>query len=314
MEIIRGFPSAPQHPPGVLALGTFDGVHRGHQTLLHEAVRSAQERGVSCAVLTFDPHPLQVIAPPPEAFLLTTLDERLELLRPLGPDAAYIIHFDEAFRRVGADEWAELLRVRVGMAEVVCGANYTFGRDRGGNVERLRALAAMLAFAVHVAPEVHVGGTLVSSTLIRRLLRTGEVQEAARFLGRWYALGGTVARGDARGRALGFPTANLALPDEKLIPAAGIYAAFALTEAHQYQAAVSIGTRPTFGPGELTVEAYLLDFHGDLYGRALTLRFVQRLREEIAFASEAALVRQIEDDVAETRRILPRAIAPERAG
>jgi riboflavin kinase/FMN adenylyltransferase len=151
----------------------------------------------------------------------------------------------------------------------------------------------------------------VSSTLIRRLLRSGEVQEAARFLGRWYVVEGTVERGDARGRALGFPTANLALPDDKLIPAAGIYAAFAVTEAQQYQAAVSIGTRPTFGPGALTVEAYLMDFNGDLYGRTLALRFVQRLREEIAFTSEAALVRQIEDDVAETRRILPRAVPPE---
>jgi riboflavin kinase/FMN adenylyltransferase len=307
MEILRGFPSVPQHPPGVLALGTFDGVHRGHQALLREAVRRAKERNVSCAALTFDPHPLQVIAPPPEAFLLTTLDERLELLSALGPDVVYIIPFDEAFRRVGADGWVDLLQSRVGMAEVLCGANYTFGRDRGGNVERLRARAAARGFAVHVAPEVHVGRTLVSSTLIRRLLRSGEVQEAARFLGRWYAVEGTVGRGDARGRALGFPTANLALPEEKLIPAAGIYAAFALTETDQYQAAVSIGTRPTFGPGELTVEAYLLDFADDLYGGPLALRFVQRLREEIAFASEAALVRQIEDDVAETRRILPRA-------
>jgi riboflavin kinase/FMN adenylyltransferase len=311
MEIVHGFPSAPPHPPGVLALGTFDGVHRGHQALLREAVHRAEERGVVCAALTFDPHPLQVIAPPPEAFLLTTLEERLELLAASGPAATYIIHFDEVFRRMGAEDWVDLLQARVRMAEVVCGANYTFGRDRGGNVERLRPLAAAHGFAVHVAPQVHVGGTLVSSTLIRRLLRSGEVQEAARFLGRWYVVEGTVERGDARGRALGFPTANLALPDDKLIPAAGIYAAFAVTEAQQYQAAVSIGTRPTFGPGALTVEAYLLDFNGDLYGRTLALRFVQRLREEIAFTSEAALVRQIEDDVAETRRILPRAVPPE---
>jgi riboflavin kinase/FMN adenylyltransferase len=311
MEIVHGFPPAPQAPPGVLALGTFDGVHRGHQALLREAVRRAGERGVISAALTFDPHPLQVIAPPPEPFLLTTPDERLALLAALGLAAAYVIHFDEPFRRIGAEEWVDLLHTRVGMAEVVCGANYTFGRDRGGNVERLRALAAERGITVVVSPHVHVGGTLVSSTLVRRLLRSGEVQEAARFLGRWYALTGTVQRGDARGRALGFPTANLALTEEKLIPAPGIYAAFALTEAQQYQAAVSVGTRPTFGPGDLTVEAYLLDFNGDLYGRTLTLRFVQRLREEIAFASEAALVRQIEDDVAETRRVLPRAVSPE---
>lgn len=305
MEIFRGFPHRLQRPaPGVLALGTFDGVHRGHVVLLGEAVRRAGERGARSAAVTFDPHPLQVIAPPPEPFLLTTLEERLELLAALGLSSTYVIYFDEAFRRLSAEEWVDLLHVRVGMAEVVCGANYTFGRDRGGNVERLRVLAAVRGFAVHIAPQVHVGGTLVSSTLIRRLLRMGDVQEAARFLGRWYALEGIVQRGDARGRTLGFPTANLAVTEEKLLPGAGIYAAFAGTEEGIHQAAVSVGTRPTFGPGALTVEAYLLDFNGDLYGQRVTLRFVQRLREEIAFTSEAALVRQIQDDVAETRRVL----------
>lgn len=305
MEVLRGFPQRPQRPaPGVVALGTFDGVHRGHVALLGEAVRRAGERGVPSAALTFDPHPLQVIAPPPEPFLLTTLDERLDLLAALGLSSTYVLHFDEAFRRLSAEEWVDLLHTRVGMEEVVCGANYTFGRDRGGNVEGLRALAAARGFAVHIAPQVHVGGTLVSSTLIRRLLRMGDVQEAARFLGRWYALEGIVQRGDARGRTLGFPTANLAITEEKLLPGAGIYAAFAGTEEGIHQAAVSVGTRPTFGPGALTVEAYLLDFSADLYGQTMTLRFVQRLREEIAFTSEAALVRQIQDDVAETRRVL----------
>ena len=311
MEIFRGVPDRPHRPvPGVLALGTFDGVHRGHLALLGETVRRAGERGVSAAALTFDPHPLQVIAPPPEAFLLTTLDERLELLAAVGISATYVIRFDEALRELSAEEWVDLLRAGIGMSEVVCGVNYTFGHDRGGNVERLRALAGGRGFSVHVGPQVHVGGTLVSSTLIRRLLRTGDVQEAARFLGRWYALDGTVQRGDARGRTLGFPTANLGIAEEKLIPGPGIYAAFARTEAGAHQAAVSVGTRPTFGPGALTVEAYLLDFDGDLYGQTMRLRFVQRLREEIAFTSEAALVRQIREDVAETRRLLPRAVPP----
>lgn len=311
MEILRGFPHRPQHPaPGAMALGTFDGVHRGHQVLLGEAVRRAGGRGARSAAVTFDPHPLQVIAPPPEPFLLTTLDERLELFAALGLSATYVIHFDEAFRRLSGEEWVDLLHTRVGMSEVVCGADYTFGRDRGGTVERLRALAAGLGFGVHIAPQVHVAGTLVSSTLIRRLLRMGDVQEAARFLGRWYALEGMVQRGDARGQSLGFPTANLGIMEEKLIPGPGIYAAFARTDERIHQAAVSVGTRPTFGPGALTVEAYLLDFTGDLYGQTMRLRFVRRLREEIAFTSEAALVRQIEEDVAETRRVLPDAAPP----
>jgi riboflavin kinase/FMN adenylyltransferase len=305
MDVVHGFPPHPREPtPATIALGTFDGVHRGHQALLREAVRRAGDRGGPSAAVTFDPHPLQVIAPPPEPFLLTTLDERLDLLAACGLDLTYVIHFDDAFRRLDAREWVDLLHRRVGMAEVICGANYTYGRDRGGNVDLLRARAAVLGFAVHLAAQVHVGGVLVSSTLIRRLLRAGDVQEAARFLGRWYALEGLVERGDARGRSLGFPTANLAVPDEKLIPGAGIYAAFATTEGGLHQAAVSVGTRPTFGPGALTVEAYLLDFSGDLYGRRVSLRFARRLREEIAFTSEAALVRQIEEDVAETRRVL----------
>lgn len=312
MDVVRGFPRRPR-TPGILALGTFDGVHRGHQVLLGDVVRRAAERGIPGAVLTFDPHPLQVIAPPPEPFLLTTLQERLDLFARLGLSVAYVIPFDDALRQLRADDWVDRLQAGIGMAEVVCGANYTFGRDRGGNVERLRSMAAARGFSVQIAPQVHVGGTLVSSTLIRRLLRGGDVQEAGRFLGRWYPLDGIVRRGDARGRTLGFPTANLDVPGEKLIPAAGIYAAFASTEAGTHHAAVSIGTRPTFGPGALTVEAHLLDFSDDLYGRTLRLRFVQRLRDEIAFTSEGALVRQMGEDVAETRRLLPRALAPEAA-
>jgi riboflavin kinase/FMN adenylyltransferase len=313
MDVLRGFAHQARVPPGILALGTFDGVHRGHQALLGEAVRRAEERGTASAVLTFDPHPLQVIAPPPEPFLLTTLDERLELFDALGLTVAYVIPFDEALRRLNADEWVDLLQRWVGMAEMVCGANYTFGRDRGGTVALLQTLAATRGIAVHVPAQVHVGGTLVSSTLVRRLLRSGDVQEAGRFLGRWYAVEGPVGRGDARGRLLGFPTANLVIPEEKVIPAAGIYAAFAQTEAGSHLAAVSIGTRPTYGPGALTVEAHLLDFQSDLYGRRLRLAFVQRLRDEIAFTSEAALVRQIAEDVAETRRFLPGARPPDAA-
>jgi riboflavin kinase/FMN adenylyltransferase len=313
MDVVRGFPQRAKTLGGVLALGTFDGVHRGHQALLGEAVRRASDRGTAAAVMTFDPHPLQVIAPPPEPFLLTTLDERLELLAASGLAAAYVIPFDAALRALSAEEWVDLLWDRIGMTEVISGANYTFGRDRGGTVSLLRALAGARGFSVHVPPQVHVGGTLVSSTLIRRLVRSGDVAEAGRFLGRWYALGGVVGRGDARGRTLGFPTANLTIPDEKLIPAAGIYAALAAAETGAYEAAVSIGTRPTYGPGALTVEAHLLDFAGDLYGQSLRIAFVQRLREEIAFTSEAALVRQIGEDVAETRRLLPRARPPEAA-
>lgn len=303
MDVVHGLADLPQ-APAALALGTFDGVHRGHRLLLAEAARVAGEQGGAAAAVTFEPHPLAVVAPPPEPFLLTTLEERLALLAATGLDLTVVIHFDEAFRRTGAEAWLELLQRTVRMRHLVCGPNYTFGRDRGGAVDLLQGWAARHAVSVHVVPPVHVGGTVVSSTLIRRLLRAGEVREAARYLGRWYALRGAVERGDGRGRRLGFPTANLAPPEDKLVPASGIYAALARTERGTYQAAVSIGTRPTFGPGALVVEAYLLDFQDELYGEAVELHFAHRLRDEIAFTSEAALIRQMHDDVAETARLL----------
>ncbi len=309
MDVVHGLETFPrQQAPVVLALGTFDGVHRGHQTLLCEAVRLAQERGGRSAALTFDPHPLAVIAPPPEPFLLTTLDERLALMAGLGIDLAVVVRFDAAFRQMPAGDWLALLRERVAMRHVVCGSNYTFGRDRGGTADLLQRWNASHGIDVHIIPPIHIGGTLVSSTLIRRLIQNGEVREAARYLGRWYALRGIVQRGDGRGRTLGFPTANLAPPDDKLLPAPGIYAGLTLLQQGTYQAAISIGTRPTFGPGTLVVEAYLVKFAGDLYGAPLELRFVHRLRDELAFTSEAALVRQIRDDVVETQRLLEGAV------
>jgi len=311
MEVVRGIEAFPQQRvPVVLGLGTFDGMHLGHQALLSEVVRIAGEQEGRGAAITFDPHPLAVIAPPPEPFLLTTIEERLRLIASLRIDLALVIRFDAELRQVSAQEWMELLLRHVRMSDVVCGSNYTFGRDRVGTVELLRGWAEAEGVRVHVVPPVRVGGALVSSTLIRRLLRAGDVAEAARYLGRWYTLRGTVQRGDARGRTLGFPTANLSLPEEKLIPGTGIYTAMARTERGLHQAAVSIGTRPTFGPGALVVEAYLLEFSGDLYGETLELHFVQRLRDELAFASEAALIRQMREDVSETARLLAHVEAP----
>ncbi len=305
MEVIHGIDAFPtQRVPLVLALGTFDGVHRGHAALIEAAVRHAQEVGGRSVVLTFDPHPLQVIAPPPEPFLLTTLEERLHLLAGLGADLALVIHFDTTFRQISAGEWVDLLVHRVGITDVFSSVDHTFGRDRGGNVEFLRRRAQADRFTVHVVPPVHVGGTLVSSTLIRRLLRAGAVREAAPYLGRWYTLQGRVTAGAHRGKTLGFPTANLPPPTEKVLPALGTYAAFAQLERGLFDAAVSVGTQPTFGPGQLVVEAHLLDFSETLYGESLILHFVERLHDDIVFPSPEALRRQIEDDVAETRRLL----------
>lgn len=298
MEIIHGLESFPkQRLPVVLALGTFDGVHRGHQATIASALTHARALRGRSAVCTFDPHPRAVLDPKAGPFLLTTLDERLELLAGLGPDLTVIVRFDDTFRQMPAEDWARALKVRTEMAAVVCGPTYTFGRDRGGTASLLREFGRRHAFEVWVTEPVYAGGIPVSSTRIRDLLRAGQVPDAASLLGRWYTLRGPVVAGDGRGRDLGFPTANLQLPPAKLIPPAGIYAAYARSAGGVHHAAVSIGTRPTFGPGPVMVEAYLLDFTGDLYGTPLELHLAARLRDEQAFSSVKDLVRQIADDV-----------------
>lgn len=323
MEVIHGLESFPkQRVPVVLALGTFDGVHRGHQAIIASTLTHARTLRGRCAVFTFDPHPRAVLDPQAEAFLLTTLDERLELLAGLGADLTVIVRFDRAFRQMAAEDWVRALKAHTGMAAVVCGPNYSFGRDRGGTASLLRELGRRHAVDVWVTEPVDAGGVPVSSTRIRELLRAGRVADAAPLLGRWYSLLGPVVAGDGRGRDLGFPTANLQLPPAKLIPAAGIYAAYARSASGVHHAAVSIGTRPTFGPGPVMVEAYLLDFTGNLYGTPLELHLAARLRDERAFSSVKDLVRQIADDVTAVPQALaaaedltnlgPRASGPEQ--
>ncbi|MBI2201147.1 MAG: hypothetical protein HYU43_04320, partial [Armatimonadetes bacterium] len=199
---------------------------------------------------------------------------------------------------------------RTRLTEAVCGPSYTFGRDRTGDAGMLLHVGRGRGVAVHIVQPVKIEGTIVSSSVIRRLLREGGVRDAARLLGRWYGIQGAVVQGEGRGRSLGFPTANLMLPGQKITPAAGIYAAFSRTPAGVHRAAVSIGTRPTFGPGRLVIEAHLLDVSEDLYGAEIELYFVDRLRDEMTFASVDELVRQMHDDISQTRRLLQRHAMP----
>src|SRR3989442_11563929 len=207
MEVITGLESFPkQREPVVVALGTFDGLHLGHQTLLALAVQRARKVQGRCAVFTFDPHPRTVLTASPDGFLLTTLDERLELFGMLGADLAVVVQFTDTFRYTSAEAWIRELVTRTAMAEVVCGANYVFGRDRSGDAALLRRLGGKYGFQVRIADTVEVHSVPISSTRIRDALRAGRVTEASRLLGRWYALRGTVVRGDGRGRTLGYPT------------------------------------------------------------------------------------------------------------
>ena len=307
MEITQGLGAIPRSGgPLYLALGMFDGVHLGHQAVLARTREAAAAAGGRHLVLTFDPHPQRVIAPPPEPVLLTTIEERLELFAARPMDGAVVVRFDDALRQTPAGQWLEMLAEVVVPGGVVVSSTYAFGRDRGGTVDLLRAGGERFGFSVTVVPPVHVAGTLVSSTLIRRLVRAGQVEEARIFLGRPYAVRGRVVEGERRGRTLGFPTANLAVHPDKILPGRGIYAAWARLEGRTAPAAVSVGTRPTFGPGELLVEAFLLDFEGDLYGAEIELVFGNRLRDEQAFRTVPELIRQMEADVAQVRAVLAR--------
>jgi riboflavin kinase/FMN adenylyltransferase len=277
-----------------VAVGTFDGVHLGHR----EVIRGSD------SVLTFDPHPVTVVAPQHTPRLLTTLERKAELIASLGVAELIVIPFDAEFAKRSAAEFIDdVLVAALGATQVAIGENFRFGHKAQGDP---RLLCADRRFSTVVHPLLEVDGEIVSSSHIRGLLLAGEVREANRLLGSDFQLLGEVVHGDRRGRELGFPTANL-VPDEALAcPGHGIYACVAESEAVGVRpAAVSIGVRPTFntGRGEL-IEAFILDFHGELYGSELRLRFIERLRGERRFADAAALVEQMHIDVQRTREIV----------
>jgi riboflavin kinase/FMN adenylyltransferase len=270
-----------------LAIGTFDGVHRGHRRVLEEAIAT----GFDPVVVTFHPHPRVVLGN--QVQLISTLERRLELIRESGVADVVVVDFTPELSQLEPEEFVEQHVRPLGASVVVAGEDFRFGRQRRGDL----GLLASLGF------EVRSVATLqgVSSTEIRRLLREGDVRAAASLLGRPAEVEGTVVSGDARGGTLGFPTANLAVPAELEVPPYGIYAGAALA----HRAAVSIGTNPHYGGVERRVEAFLLDFDGDLYGRRLVLELWERLREEQSFASEEELVAAIAADVEATRRAVP---------
>jgi riboflavin kinase / FMN adenylyltransferase len=270
-----------------VALGTFDGVHLGHRRV----IEAAQASGLPTTVVTFDPHPRVALGHRVE--LLATLDRRLELLADLGIEETLVVRFDLELARLDPETFAESILRPIGTRVVVTGPNFRFGRGRSGDAELLRTLGFDARLAEHVDD--------VSSTRIRQLLAEGEIEGAARLLGRPPEVDGTVVAGDARGGTLGYPTANLAVDPGLLVPRHGIYAG----AAAGHRAAVSIGTNPHYGGQERRIEAFLLDFAGDLYGRRLVVELWTRLRDERAFESEAALVEQIARDVEQTRRAQP---------
>jgi riboflavin kinase / FMN adenylyltransferase len=289
-----------------VAVGNFDGVHRGHQALVAAAVARARASGGAAVVLTFDPHPARVLRPQAAPAALTTLAQKEELVAALGIDRMVVVPFDARLAALSAENFArEVLQQALGARHVVVGESFRFGRGREGDPRRLEALGASLGFAVEVVPPLVEGGRPISSSRVREALERGDVGEARKLLGRDYFVDGEVVRGDGRGRTIGVPTANLAR-EEQILPAHGVYAARCRPGAGAWHAAaVNVGERPTFGGGRVRLEAHLLDFEGDLYGARLRVAFNERLRGEQRFDSKDALVAQIRRDIEAARTRLP---------
>lgn len=293
----------------VLSIGNFDGVHRGHQAIIGAARRRAQAVGGRVVAMTFEPHPATILSPDRVPAMLTPLDEKIRCLEAAGADIAVVVESRREFFDCPADTFVQDIIVgRFRPAAMVEGASFRFGRHRQGDIETLRAAGRTHGFDVEIVPPVCVdlGGhpdTVISSSLIRHLLSSGTVDRAALCLGRPYALLGRVEPGLARGRTLGFATANLALVAPQLVPAEGVYAGRATVGDSTYAAAVSIGRTPTFGGDRQLIEAHLLDFDGDLYGCDLRLEFLAWLREQKKFDTPAALQAQIAEDIRQTREV-----------
>jgi riboflavin kinase / FMN adenylyltransferase len=307
-------------PPegSAVTIGAYDGVHLGHRALLAELQTRAKERGLATVVVTFDRHPATVVRPESAPKLLCDLEQKLELLEEVGVDRTVVITFDEERANETAEEFvSEVLVRRLGSRFVVVGEDFHFGHGRKGNVDLLRRTGDEAGFEVDgisLRSDVARGGAPaepISSTRVRSLIAEGRVEEAVDLLGRAHQVRGRVVEGDRRGGAeLGFPTANVDVPEEICLPATGIYAGWyeRPSDGTRWEAAISVGRRPTFygADGPLLVEAFLLDFSGDLYGEEARVSFVARLRDEIAFETTDALVEQMNRDVATTRARLTR--------
>ena len=292
--------------PTALAVGSFDGVHLGHRAVLDRLLGSAREHGLTPAWITFDPHPRCVLDPVNCPQQITTLDERLSLVAPLGMEHAIVLPFNRALAALTADEFMERLLTAMELRQLVVGYDFALGRGRTGDVRWLREHGRSHGYGVEEVPPFRLDGEEVHSSDVRRLLTLGEVEAAGRLLGRDFALAGLVEPGDRIGREIGWPTVNLAVPPGKLVPGHAIYAGWASEPDGQHEAAISVGYRPTFDKTDLRVEAYLLDFEGDLYQQRLELRFVARLRDQVKFPDARSLSEQIARDVQDTRAALAR--------
>jgi riboflavin kinase/FMN adenylyltransferase len=305
MDIVRAWREVPPELKGAaLAIGNFDGVHRGHQAVLGEAIRIAKHEGRRSGAVIFEPHPRQFFAPEKPFFRLTPLPLKLELLAALGLDQTFVIEFNRALAGLGAEAFAaEVVASGLGASHVIVGHDFAYGKGRSGTTEELARLGKALGFGVDVVAPVGAGGTTFSSSRIRDHLRAGEVEQAAEQLGYWWRVRGEVGEGAGRGKGLGFPTINLPLEPGQDVRH-GIYAMRVHHDGKPHPAAGYVGVRPTFGAGDPVLEAYLLDFAGDLYGENVEAEFIAFLRPDETFTSAEALTAKMQQDCDKARAIL----------
>lgn len=289
----------------VITVGSFDGVHLGHAAVLREIAARARAAGRASVLVTFEPHPMEVVNPAAAPLLLTTPVERREILAQSELDYAVILRFDERLRALAPEEFVRLLRERFGLRELVIGEDHGFGRGRAGDVAMLRALGAADGFAVDVVPPVRdpVAGP-VSSSRIRTAVAHGDLALARRLLGRPFTLSGVVTPGARRGRTIGVPTANLPVPPRKALPPDGVYAVWVEWRSGRSGGMLNQGPRPTVGDAARTIEAHLFGFDGDLYGEWVRIEWVERIRDIRRFESLEALKAQLTDDAVTARKVL----------
>lgn len=288
-----------------LTIGVFDGVHRGHQEIIHQLTAGAHANGAPAVLLTFSPHPAKVLAGR-DIPCLTTPEERAEILFSLGVDEVITLPFTRALAERTAEDFMTELKNRLGLHKLLIGHDFALGKGRAGDFHRLSEIGTWLGYDVQAIAPVRFSDEIISSTLIRQTVAEGAVRLAAAKLGRYYSVQGPVVAGDGRGRTLGIHTANIEIPAEKALPAYGVYATWAWVQSQKYPSVTNIGLRPTFTAGAALprVETHLLDYSGDLYGKSLKIEFVERLRGEQKFATVEELVAQIQSDIERTREIL----------
>lgn len=305
MEIVRHIEDVDlpiPHP--ILTMGNFDGVHLGHQTLFSRVVEEARLKGGRSIVLTFDPHPLKLLAPERVPRLILAPEDKIALIGSFGVDLLLIQKFDRAFANLEAEEFVRRYLVeRIKVRKVWVGKDIRFGKGRKGHAEDLRRWGADAGFEVGIVEAIKVEGERVSSSRVRQLVESGEVDKASRLLGRYHFVSGKVTAGHRRGRELGFPTANIVVATE-VVPSDGIYATLLEMGGRRWPSVTNIGLNPTFGEGPRTIESYVFDFAGDIYGQSVRLFFVERIRAERKFPSPQRLIEQMKEDVLSAQKIL----------